>query len=277
MNDGKARLWVLTSLILGMVPVASAQDMGLSNAKGKIAREKGISHYHLLRDGNVVRATVFGPGESNLAECQIEFFERKAVADCTLTEGGKYRWAVDKAAETLFFEDLDTGESATARFNVTKPLPDGWIVVPPGEEPPHEETEIVVTGSKSSKEEFDRDWGEAASLMGLIVGEVMWTLEVNLSALGTTPGAELPPQGVDELCDPATSRWVCQTMFGVPGRGRLESEDRCCAIASINANFTCSIVTDRSCCANSFCSLTCLGSICNCDLTGYPWECVLCD
>ncbi|MCB1034167.1 MAG: hypothetical protein KDD47_10080, partial [Acidobacteria bacterium] len=262
-------------LLVCSMPAFAQQDYGTFNAIAESSKEVGISYFQLSRVDETLTAVAFDREESELANCKIEFTERTAVSECDLPDGQRFRWGLDKAKQVATLEDLTTGESVTIRLVITKDVPRSFRVEP-GQEPPHSETEIVLEGDKT-REEFDRDWEIPSRLIGNLTGEVMRTLDINLSSQTDGTDASPPPPGVGELCDLTFNRWVCQTIFGVNGAGRLEPESRCCSIASQHADIACFIVTARGCCANSFCQISCVGAVCNCDLTGYPFECVSCD
>ncbi|MEM7013230.1 MAG: hypothetical protein AAF585_17295 [Verrucomicrobiota bacterium] len=230
----------------------------------------GISHYHLSRDGETIRATVYGAGGTDLATCTLTFTKTTGEAECDLGESGRYRWSMDRVELTVSLEDLVTGDLIKARFHSDPPRK-GPIRVKPGEEPQAMRHWITIEeGAEAFTPERER-YGE---LVGAIAGEVMMTLDIRYPAQGASLGSEAPSPGIQGPCVPP-DEWVCQTELGWDGYAQLQSESVCCSVAAQVAERSCELVSDRPCCANSLCNKLCFFDICNCNVTGYPWECQL--
>lgn len=123
-------------------------------------------------------------------------------------------------------------------------------------------------------ESFTPERERYADLVGAIVGEVVHTLDIQFLTQGASLGFGAPPQGIQGFCVPP-NEWVCETDLGWQGYAQFVLESVCCSVAAQVAERSCELVSDRPCCANSRCSKFCIGIVCNCTVSGYPWECQL--
>ncbi len=273
------RIWpiMVLSLFSGIVVQAQGRiDFGVMNPKLSESKEVGIGSYRLVQEEpNSYRVTVWDREGADLADCDVELEIQYTQGTCRLVAGGVYRMTWDGEQEVGSFEDLETGEAITVRFEWTSPPPEGLIELAPGEELPVPEGDWIVEGSKT-KAEVERDWGDIPSFVGKVVGEVLQTLGIpGIVREAGTDGAVQGP-GESFACGPGQFR-QCTGQGGVIGSGVSIDEARCCSAASQDADVSCLWVSRTFCCANSVCTVHgFFGLFVRCNVGGLIWRCVDC-
>jgi len=256
------------------VGTATAQtvDHGLRLPRNPTASESGIEAYTLVTRGETAAIEVFGPKSQAIATCAMEWLPGSTVMTCSLEgRGGQYRvtW-IPKGAE---FEDLITGDRFQVGVAWEKPLPDSFELQP-GDSPPAGEWEFSFEGTVDKKE-AEAKWGHITRLFGLLAAEVETTLSkgANLRSSKSLERPFLGPPEKAQIC-PDGQFPDCSDSFGFIGSGFATDANRCCVLASSDADLKCSIHTGSKCCANTFCTVGCtLGIFCSCSVGGLTWQC----
>lgn len=260
----------LVLLTLLVLPVAAQhRDFPMQSPKDPMTTEvTGIAAYHLVREGEIVKAEAFDSNEALLASCTAEWSQEATTLSCVFPDGQELQatWF----PRHVEFEDLTTGEhfslhfegrsarlSESAAVGVHEAARKGWS----------------VRGGKTW-EELDRDWGKLTPIFAYLKNEIQITLNgAPAPRLNVRPHLRLETEP-DALMLCPDGELFCNSSRKCDEGDLGSTPSSCCTKVSILADACCERQSGLPCCANSICQYICpFGLYCDCFLDGWQFDC----